>query len=148
MRWPKKLGIKLYCFFFIWIALGGIASLLLPETEAFTYYHTMIAFHKPHAIHHTLAILDAWMTIIAIIPLCLYAFNAPRWGAWFFQPLFFTRIIADIVGRNYEWQFLKSTFHSYPAAAALSLGLMVLVLLPSYQAHFAYAFKRENAPKQ
>ncbi|MBF0569898.1 MAG: hypothetical protein HQL18_03895, partial [Candidatus Omnitrophica bacterium] len=101
MHWPDKLFLKLYCFFFAWLAFGQIFALTLPQVDAFVYYHTMIAFYKPSGLQYTLALCAAILTVASLFPVILYAFNAPRNRISLLKALFLARIVGDVLGHNY-----------------------------------------------
>ena len=78
---------------------------------------------------------------IACCPvLFLFAFNVStdkRLWRW----LFFMRIFTDLSGHSYEWKFIQSYFAQDPSMGLTVLGAFILPKIPSYIAHYQYAFK-------
>ena len=142
MKWPKKLALKTYFFIYFFVVLGSGLSLIYPRTDIYTYYHIMGAFQPSSSVYYKLAIVSSCLTALSLVPLFLYAFLLPRTGIWFFKPLFFARILGDLLGHNYEWKFLMSFFSSEPIIGLINLSLFLTILFPSYRAHFFYVFKK------
>ena len=141
MKFPDKIFEKGYFFLFAWISLGELSALLTARSEPFTYYHTLQAFYPPAGIFYHLAVIRSLLTIICLAPLFNYAFNRERNWAWFFKPLLYVRIFADLAGHNYEWQFLKTLFHTTPLMPLAALSVWVGMTFLSYKAHFLCAYK-------
>ena len=143
MKKSQRLGFKAYFFIFFLMVLGNGLSLLYPETAIYTYYHIISTFQPNSAIYYKLAIASTGLTALSLVPLFLYAFLLPRTGIWFFKPLFFARILGDLLGHNYEWQFLVSSLTSEPIIGIANLSLFIAIIFPSYRAHYLYVFKTD-----
>ncbi|NLE64616.1 MAG: hypothetical protein GX606_01725 [Elusimicrobia bacterium] len=143
MRIPRRLGSRIYAFFFAWLALSQMLGLLVPGTKQYVYYHVMIAFlRSTEKVYHA-ALASSVLTMIAVIPVFLFAFDARPKGLWLWRGLLIVRLFADLWGHNFEWQMIKSFAATEPLAAGLSLGSLLLLIGPSYYTHFRYAFGRK-----
>ncbi len=141
MKLPDNIFYKIYFFFFAWICLGDLSSLLAPSTDAYIYYHTMKALLPPSVSSYHYALLRAIVNLIALGTLFAVAFNKRQYATWFWRPLFMARIAGDVLGHNYEMQFLKASATSGLKPVLILLTISTLFVLPSYYAHFAYAFR-------
>jgi hypothetical protein len=147
MQWVRKIPYKIYFFLFSWLSFGELGSLLSPDADPFIYYHTITAFYPNSWLIYSLAIVRAVINILCLVPLFIYAFEKKRHWVLFFKVLCTLRIIADIMGHNFELQFLKATTHTgmiLPLAAIVAwFGLSFL----SYKAHFfcCYSHKHQRA---
>jgi hypothetical protein len=148
MKWPQRLAYKLYFFFFLWICLGDLLVLVFPETEAYIYYHTMQTLLPASVMFLHYALLRASVDILCLGVLFAYAFNLKPAAGWFWRPLFLARIATALTGHNYELQSLKSAFYGEKGLLLATLIIYGLLVLPSYYAHYLYAFGRakEKAP--
>jgi len=142
MKLPERLGFKLYFFFFTWICIGDLAVLFLPETETYIYYHTMQALLPTSVMFYNYALLRVLVNLICLGALLSYAFNIKHTAGWFWRPLFLARIATDLFGHNYELQSFKSAFYGEWGVFVATLILYALLLIPSYYAHYAYAFRK------
>lgn len=141
MRLPQRIFEKSYFFLFAWLCFGELLALLTPGQEAFIYYHSLMAFIPSAGLFYDLALGRALINLVCLLPLFLYSFSVKRDWTWFFRPLLIVRVVADIAGHNYEWQFLKALYHTgtYLPLAAFSVWVGLTFL--SYKAHFICAFK-------
>ncbi|MBF0594889.1 MAG: hypothetical protein HQL22_07965 [Candidatus Omnitrophica bacterium] len=148
MKLPDKLGYKIYFLIFSWLALGELTSLLAPKSDAFIYYNTLRTFYPPAALHYYIAILRATITLAALIPLFNVAFNRKmNWG-WFFKPLLIVRVVADVTGHNYEWQFIRSLAHGGFLLPLAAVGVWIGVNYLSYKTHYICAFNLQPETKK
>lgn len=145
MKIPKRFGLKIYVFVFAWLALGGLTALTSPESDAYMYYHVAMAFHKQSQWLYIGALISAGTTLLCVIPVFLQAFCIERFPRWPFKLLLFVRIMADIIGHNYEWQFIKSILINQQVPGIALIILIIVMIYPSYYGHMAYAFKKKTS---
>lgn len=144
MKLPEKLFEKAYFILFTWLCLGELAALITPNSEVYIYYHALKAFYPPAGAFYHLALIRAVLTLICLAPLFNYAFNQKKDWAWFFKPLLFVRVIADLTGHNYEWQFIKTLYHTAMFTPLAALAVWGGISFLSYKAHFLCAFKTSS----
>jgi hypothetical protein len=142
MKLPERLGFKLYFFFFVWVCIGDLAILFLPETETYIYYHTMQVLLPTSVMFYNYALLRALVNLICLGALLAYAFKWKQTAGWFWRPLFLARIATDLFGHNYELQSCKSAFYGDRGVFVATLIFYALLVIPSYYAHYAYAFPK------
>jgi len=53
-------------------------------------------------------------------------------------------LVFDLTGRSYEVNMIKSLYFQDERVALAALGVMILLVLPSYAANYLYAFKRAD----
>ena len=121
-----------------WLSLGQVLSLMAPDQDIYIYYHVIKTFFPIAAIHYYLALISSLLTLLALYPLFAYAFHGKQRALWLFGPLFFIRFFADILGHNYEFLFLKSHFTNELTHGLIFLTFAILLILPSYYAHYKY----------
>jgi hypothetical protein len=140
MKLPNNLGLKAYIILFFIFALGDLTSLTSPDGGTSLYYNTLLRFHHPAIIWYILAILDALLGCLTVIPMALRAFNKPPIWIHLFQILFILRIFTTFLGHNYEYIVLKSALIGTPIIGWLTLGIWAMFAFPSFKEHFIYAF--------
>lgn len=138
----QRPGLKVYFFIFFLLALGKALSLFSPQAPIYIYYHIMQAFHPASRIHYEFALFSAGLTLLCLIPVFFQAFLFPKMSLPLFKALFIMRLLADLFGHNYERQFFSGSLISEPLVGWAHLALFLLILFPSYQAHYLYAFKK------
>ncbi len=144
MKFPKRIGYKVYFFIFSWLCLDGLVSLFTPEADVYTYYHTLTTLYPRASIMYILAITKSIINMICLVPLFSFAFKKDlHWGK-FLRSLFFLRIAADLTGQNYEWQSIKSLSHAESLLPFLAVGIWVGISYLSYKAHYICAFEKTS----
>ena len=141
MKLPNNLGLKAYIIIFTVVALGNFLSLIMPDGDTCIYYNTLLRFHHPAVIWYMLAVLDAVLGCLTVIPMALRAFEKPSVCLQLFQVFFVLRLFTTIFGHNYEWIVLRSAFIGTPLVGWLTLGVWTLFAFPSFKEHFVYAFR-------
>ena len=142
MKLPTNLGLKIYLILFGIFSFSNLIALSSPEGAAHIYYNILLTFHPPAGIWYVLAILNAVISCACMIPLFRRAFClGPLWLK-FFQWLFFMRLGSTLLGHNYEFITLKSSFTGTPIIAYISIGVWLLFVYPSFKEHHDYAFKK------
>jgi hypothetical protein len=144
MKLPRNLGLKAYTIIFTIFALGGLSALTSPDGETYIYYNTLLSFHSAAIISYSLAILDAVLGCLAIIPLTLRAFERPQIWARILRILFILRIMTLFLGHSYEWIVIKSALVGTPIIGWLTIGVWGLFIFPSFKEHFIYAFQSKK----
>ena len=142
----KQAGLswKIYSLLFFFLALANIASIFSSESILYSYYHTLIAFNRQYFIAYYLNVASALMSFFSLAPLVLFTFRIRFLNKHFWQWLFYARVIFDLTGHAYEVKFVKSLFYSNFWPAVLSIVLFIATMIPSYIAHFQYAFRRNK----
>lgn len=136
MQWTKGLAHKIYFVVFAWFCLGELAGLFTAESDTFLYYNILGTLHSGGSTAYHFAILRAVTNTLCLAPLFCVAFNKQINALnWLFKPLLIVRVVADIIGHNYEWLFMKSMAHEAGLAGFIPLGIYIAFILPSYQAH-------------
>ena len=143
MKKPRKIIWKIYAFIFSLMMLANLTWLVYPESEPFVFYHVLIAWTKFYYVHYYLAIFKSSVAILCLIPLFAFAFNQETKAAQFWQWMFLIRFASDLVGNFYEFIFIKSAYHMILGYGLSITGAFLLPLLPSYIAHYLYAFKKQ-----
>jgi hypothetical protein len=141
MRIPGNFFWKVYVFLFAWNALGMFFSVLYPGSEIFTFYHIISAFDPRFSHISLLATASALINLSAVIAVFGYAFDRPCAWQNFWKLMLIARLAGDILGRNYELAFFKSTLAVDKTAGVAALALSALFLLPAYIAHYRWAVK-------
>lgn len=141
MKLPNNLGLKAYIILYTIFALGTFTALTAPDGSTCVYYQTLLILHPPAFVWYVLALLDASLGCLAVIPMTLRAFGKPRILGDFFQMLFVLRLLSTFLGHNYEYMVLKSAFIGTPAVGWITLGVWGLFAFPSFKEHYVYAFR-------
>ena len=141
MKMPRKIIWKFYVAIFSTMALANLISLLYPQSDPFVFYHILITWAQFYAIYYYLAILKCGLTLLCLFPLLRFAFDRRPVGLRFWQWILFARLTTEIFGNFYEWTFVKSAYHMTLGYGLSVTGALLLPLLPSYIAHYIYAFK-------
>ena len=144
MKFTDKWIWKLYFLIILTVYVGNVTSILNPQLEAYRYYHILIAFHKEYRLVFGLNVACAITNLTSLIPLFLYIFEIRWLPLRFWQWMMVCRVIFDLTGHAYEFNFLKSLFYvslSYGLSAAL---FFVVFFIPSYIACFRYAFIKKK----
>ena len=142
MRLPINLGLKIYLCLFAIICASSLTALLIPEGGTFIYYNTLLTFNERATTWYTLAIFDATLSCLAVIPIFRRAFNLPLHYEKFFQLLFFLRLAGLTLGHNYEYLVLKAAFRGTPLIGWITIAVWFLFIFPSFKEHYSYAFKK------
>lgn len=142
---PPQLIWKGYFFLWTWLCLGNLLSLLYPHSDSFIFYHIIKTILPEKNFIYYLALTNAFINLLCLLPLFGYSFNKPLYGKTFWQLCFFFRIIFEILGTRQEQLFLLS-FFSTSAQAGLSLLFAILAFtIPSYLGHYRYVFHKKRA---
>ncbi len=105
------------------------------------YYTILVAFDKRYLLFLAFNIIANLLNVLAPLVVFCYAFDI-RSSLKFWRICFFVRMIFDLVGHHYDVQFIKSAFVQSYAYGFASIGVVLVPLLPSYLAHYFYAFRR------
>lgn len=138
---------KIYFALFGLLTWSQAANLLNPEAQPSMYYQTLKAFTPWAASYYLFALLSAALTVISLWTLLAVTFGITwRPGQGFFRLVLAARVISDVLGHNFEIQVFKSMAWVNPSATLLAVLVSLSLLLPSYVAHWQYAFlkKRET----
>jgi hypothetical protein len=142
MRLPINLGLKIYLIIFTIFTASSLLSLSVAEGVTYTYYNILFILHKPSGIWYILAILNALLSCLVIIPLYRRAFKQPSILIKLFQCLFYVRIGTTLLGNNYEAVIIQSAFKGSSILMGLiTLGVWIIFLYPSFKEHYIYSFR-------
>ena len=141
-KWPWLL----YGIFLTVILFGSIENLFYSDSAFRNYYTILIAFNKRYLFSVTLNIINSLLNLLAPLIVFLYALDI-KGSTKFWQTLFWARIFFDLVGNNYADQFIKASFHQTFLYGIVCIGAFTLPMLPSYLAHYLYAFKNPVTAK-
>lgn len=130
------------------IACANLVWLLHPESEPYVFYRILITWSNYFYLHYGLALLRSVITIICLAPLFAFAFNRPAKHLVFWQWMLVIRVIFECMGNYYEFVFVKSAYHMLLGYGLSVTGAFLLPLLPSYCAHYFYAFPLANDPQR
>lgn len=140
MKIPDKMSYRIYFFLLCWISLGELAVLLSAETEPFVYYHTLKTIIPSFQAVYSCAIIRTIVNLACMYPLFIFAFNRRNNFPQILKALLTARVLADITGHNYEWQFIKSLHHQGAFLPFVAIGLWAGLFFLSYKAHIMLAF--------
>ncbi len=136
-----KLFWKSYAIFFIVISLGNASSFLSPDSQARLYYDMMMKFYPYYTILFALNILNLVLTLLGAAIVFFYAFNIKHsFAMW--RWVFIVRLLSDLAGHHYEWKFIQGAFVSSTFAGIIGIASLTVSVIPSYIAHYRYAFKK------
>jgi hypothetical protein len=139
----KKWNWFFYGVFLSATVLSSIGDVLYENTPLKNYYTVLIVFNKYYLLSLFLNILSVLMNVLTPIVVFLYAFNIRR-ALKFWKIFFFVRIALDLLGHQYELQFIKSAYYQNPSYFLAYIGFLTIPMLPSYIAHYLYAFKNKK----
>lgn len=144
MKIKSLLGWRIYFVIVATILIGNLLSVLSCRSVVYTYYHSLIAFHKDFIVFYYFNILSAVINVLSLMPLFCYIYRRRFLRPRLWQVLFCLRIAFDFVDHNYETRFFQSLFKTDLAIALILLSISLLVILPSYFATFQYAFRQHR----
>ena len=135
----------LYLIIFVNFALGRLLLLIHPESPLRNYHVILLPFGTRYSVLYTIDILGAMATALSIIPVFKFGFQSKAVHQKFWQGIFVLRILGDVAGHGYEWKLIQSCFYIDFWAGLSCLGMLILPLIPSYNAHFHYIYQpRKN----
>ena len=106
------------------------------------YYAMMTRFEPHYGLPLFLEIFSYLVTTACLAPVFLFAFDIknalPLWR-W----LFYLRILADLTGHHYTLKSIQSGFADSPLFGFITLAAITFPIIPSYIAHFRYAFRQK-----
>ena len=133
---------KIYAVFFLSVALARAWYFLNPQEEPMLYYAMMTRFYSGYYLPLSLETCNHIATVAASVPVFLYAFDVknmmPVWR-W----LFYARIFTDLAGHHYTFKSIQSGFSDSLLLGFITIAALAFPLIPSYLAHFRYAFKQK-----
>ncbi len=144
MSLKRRLFWKFYFFLFVPLPLGAMVGILFPESVIYSYYHVLIAFDPTYYLPYYLNVISAYLNLLSLIPLFLFAFGLRFLHPRVWQTLFILRAIFDIVGHRYEYVFIQSLLLTGAWPTFLAIAISLAVIFPSYLACYRYAFGWEK----
>jgi hypothetical protein len=142
----KNWGWQIYGLFLTLIVFSSIRGLFTEDSSFQNYYTVLIAFDPQKGILLlSLNIICAFLAVFGPLVVFLYA-NEIKTPLGFWRVMFWVRLIIDIFGHHYDNQFVRSAFYqSIPFGLAATV-ILYCPLIPSYVAHFSYAYKKQSMP--
>ena len=138
-----KIFWKSYAVLFFLIALSNALSFLNETSVARLYYGAMISFSPLYFIYFAFNVLNIFLALITSFIVILYALDikhpSPLWR-W----LFFFRLVSEVWGHHYEWKYIQSILTHEAYYGYVTIACIFIPLLPSYLAHFRYAFNLQK----
>lgn len=147
MKKGRKIIWKFYSLIFAMIASANLIWLIYPESEPYVFYHILMTWTNFFIPHYYFAVLKSCITIFCLYPLFAFAFNREPKNQTFWQWLLVFRIALECTGNYYEFVFIKSAYHMILGYGLSVTGAVLLPLIPSYAAHYLYAFCRYEQDK-
>ena len=135
---------KFYSLTFCVIASANLIWLIYPESEPYIFYHILMTWTIFFIPHYYLAILKSCMTLICLYTLFSFSFYRESKNQRFWQWMLVIRLFLESVGNYYEFVFVKSSYHMILGYGLSVTGAVLLPILPSYIAHYLYAFSRKK----
>lgn len=124
--------------------LSSLGDVLLEDSLLKNYYTVLIVFNKYYLLSLFFNTLNILINILTPLVVFFYAFNIRR-SIKFWQIFFFIRIILELLGHQYDLQALKSAYYQHSTYFLAYIGFLTIPLLPSYIAHYLYAFKKHRS---
>ncbi len=144
MKTSTNFGWKIYLFLYGLLCIGNTLAVISNEEIIYTYYHVLIHFDDKYLLPYYLNVGSATFSLIALIPLILFTFHKKWLNPRVWQIVFGVRLLLDIFGRSYEYNFFISLQHNDLNLAAIAIFLTIAIMVPSYIATFLYAFHRKK----
>lgn len=142
----KNWAWKLYGIFLSTVILNSLKDIFIKDSSFRVFYTILIAFDKRYILFLALNIIDLLINIFAAIVVFYYIFNVKR-SLKLWKALFLLRIGFDLIGHFYDIQFIKAAFFQNLTYGLACIGVLALPMLPSYLAHYKYAFKKSPTLK-
>ena len=117
-------------------------SLFFKHSPACLYYTFLIAYDKSYYIPYILNLLNIIFNFLGCIVFIFYTLNIKRWSV-LLQWLFFARLLTELTGHHYEWKLVQSYFAQENYLGWLVAILIIAPQIPSYIAHYIYAFQQK-----
>jgi len=136
-KWPWII----YGFFITLIVFTSLGDIFFKDSSFRTYYTILLAFDKHYYLVCILNILSILINVLAVLVVFLYAFDIKS-SIKFWRVTFFIRIGLDLIGNFYDSQFIKAAFFQSIPYGLTCIGAFLFPILPSYVAHYIYAFMK------
>lgn len=143
----RKIIWKFYAFMFSMIALANLVWLLHPDSEPYIFYKILRVWDlilptPAFTFHYSAAILKSLVTIVCLYPLFAFSFDQNEKNPVFWQWMLVVRVIFECIGNYYEFVYIKSAYYMVLGYGLSVTGAFLLPLIPSYAAHYLYAFPK------
>jgi len=139
-RWPWKV----YFFISAYIGIINFVELLAGDSQMDQYYKILIVFKRSYLVWYGFNMASIAAEVLCLVPLFLFVFHKRFLSPIVWQSLFWVRIILFLAGHSYEAKMIKSYFYANSTVATGSIIFLLLLILPSYIAHFKYAFRQKK----
>ncbi len=136
-KWPWKL----YGILFTGIVFLNLWDIYSKDSSFLMYYTMLMAFNKRYCLLFILNVLSIIINLISLLVVFFYAFDIKS-SLKFWRIFFLIRVGFDLAGHFYDSQFIKAAFFQSFSYGLACIGAFVLPMLPSYMAHYIYAFKK------
>ncbi|MBI3601738.1 MAG: hypothetical protein HY209_02430 [Candidatus Omnitrophica bacterium] len=136
-KWPWKI----YGIFLTVLIVASLTDMASKDSALRMYYTMLIAFHRGYGVLLVLNIISLIINLLAPLVVFCYAFNVKS-SLKFWQVFFFIRLFFDFIGHYYDSQCIKAAFFQSFLYGVACIGVFIIPILPSYIAHYLYAFKK------
>ncbi|MBF0504026.1 MAG: hypothetical protein HQL14_02875 [Candidatus Omnitrophica bacterium] len=136
---------KFYTALFLVTIFNNGLVLLNKNSPLSIYYHTMMAFNSWFIVPYLVNIINVLLSLIVAFYILNYAFKtdvvlrAPYW-------IFYARILSDLTGHSYTWQYIQSGLIQGGFWGWLGLASFIIPLAPSYIVQWHITCLHKNAP--
>ena len=138
-----KLGWVWDIYFLIYFLIISFSTIyyFLPQSTFYLYFQILIAFDIYFLISYCLSALSIIFDYLSLVPLFLFVCNIQFLNKYFWRWMFILRLAFNLTARSYEFHFIKSLLYQDKYYAFLLVALIVIISIPSYMAHYLYAFR-------
>ena len=139
-RFMKKWVWQIYSFFITSIVFSSLPNLINKTSSLRMYYTILLPFDIRYTLFFYFNIISLLINLLIPLIVVFYALNI-RSSVKFWQIFFFVRIFFDLVGHQYDNQIILSAFSQNFSYGLANLSIFLIPFIPSYIAHFLYAFR-------
>lgn len=136
-------------YFTLYLFLSGLNlfHFFRPDSPMSIYYHIAMAFDFHFFGVYFLNLTAVIFNALSLVPLYLYIYEIDFLDRRFWGCFLIFRLAFDILGHNYELNFIKSLVYENQTFGIKTLLASVILYLPCYMALFDYSFGRRNTKK-
>ncbi len=130
-------------YFLIYFLIICISTIyfFLPESIFYLYYQILIAFDLYFLIIYCLSALSIIFDGLCLLPVYLFVYKIQFLSKDFWRWILILRVAFNLTSRSYEFHFIRSLLYQDKYYAFLLVALIVIISIPSYIAHYLYAFR-------
>ena len=130
-------------YFFIYASSVSyqLQLFISPESPVFLYYKILRSFDEVFNFSYDVTCIRLILTILNLFPLAFYLLRMKSLDPIVWKTLFFLRIIFDVFGDSYFYQYLYSYYLYDPKIFLFMIAQLLIFVFPSYLATYKYAFQ-------